>query len=117
MKDALANGAHPVFVLENEAPLLRLATWALREEGFHVVSAPLPTETPRFGDQAPSDVIINCHLTVEECRAAVAAIRAAVPRVRVIDLGHHDGEDCGADHRVPPPYAIADIVGCLTPRD
>jgi len=101
-----------IFVIENEAPLLRLMVWALREGGFDVMSAPMPDENARFGEQAPACVIINCALDGQRCSEVVAAVRKAVPGAWVLDLNGDDGSGCTAEHLSDPP-TVADAIQWL----
>jgi hypothetical protein len=79
------------------------------------VSAPLPSETPRFAEQSPSAVIINCELASELRGETFEAIRASLSGVPILDLAGHgaDTGDCTADGHVGPPHAIADILDWL----
>jgi hypothetical protein len=93
----------------------RLLVWGLRQEGLNIVSAPLPSDTPRFPVQHPSAVIINCEMPQAECRQLVVEIRAVLPGIPVLDLNEHDSQEgsCGADGHVRSPYKISDVVAWM----
>jgi DNA-binding response OmpR family regulator len=102
-----------IFVVENEAPLVRLMVCALREAGFEAVSAPMPDENARFSEQAPECVIINCALDARRCAEVVAAVRRSVPAALILDLNGHDGTVCAADDHLAGPPTVADAVKWL----
>ena len=102
-----------IYVIENERPLVRLMVWALRQEGFDVMSAPMPSDAPSFGDRAPSHVVINCGLGLDQCRQLVDSIRTAVSAVSIMDLGNHNITDCGADDHLPEPHKVGVIIEWL----
>jgi DNA-binding response OmpR family regulator len=100
-----------IYAVENEAPLLNLLVWGLRQEGYEAISVPMPGDgTQRFGQRSPGWVIINCKLTPDNCRHVIQAIREAVPRVVVLDANSHADKGCGADQYLPDPYQISDVV-------
>jgi hypothetical protein len=106
--------------LENESPLLRLLVWGLREEGYNAVSAPLPAETARFGEQAPRFVIINCQLPLSVCREVVSDTRKLIGGAFVLDMGAHDGERdgmCGADGHLSEPHRVDAVISWMKDRD
>jgi hypothetical protein len=98
-----------IYVIENDAPLMRLMVWGLREAGVEAMSVPMP-EADRFADHGARAVIINCDETPERCRAIVQAIHVTLPGVPVLDLATHDRSLCGADAQVSPPYRLADVI-------
>jgi hypothetical protein len=99
-----------IYVIENDAPLMRLMVWGLREAGFEAMSVPMPAKTDGFARNGARRVVINCDETPELCREIVEAIRAMLPGVAVLDLSTHDPSLCGADAQLPPPYRLADVV-------
>jgi DNA-binding response OmpR family regulator len=104
---------HIIYVLENESPVFRLAVWGLRQEGYEVMSVPEPAEWIRATETPPRYVVINWVQPVEERRELVKEIRAHFPDALILDLGHHDIAETGADHQLDPPYRIEDIVEWL----
>lgn len=90
----------------------RLLIWGLRQEGLKVVSAPLPGDTPRFPEQHPSAIIINCEMPQAECRQLVVEIRAVLPGIPILDLNEHEAS-CGADGHVRSPYKVSDVLAWI----
>jgi DNA-binding response OmpR family regulator len=88
-----------------------LMTWILSNSGFKVINVRAPSEAP--DRTSPDVIIINTNMAVNEKRTCIAALRALVPNVHVIDLGT-DAEDpsyeTGADVYLAKPFSGDDLL-------
>lgn len=106
-----------VLVIESEAPLLRLLTWGLMEEGFKVSMTRSPAEAAgRIASMDPGAVILNSSEPAEQRRTVIAAVRAVAPSICVIELQPRNEDapsSTGANATVAYPYTVAGIASLI----
>jgi DNA-binding response OmpR family regulator len=110
-----------VILLEDDAELRALLTRGLREESFHVTTAPTAADLIRqLGDAAPDALVVDIGLPDADGRDVVQALRARGIGAPVIFLTARDtlpdrlaGFAAGGDDYLTKPFAIAELVARL----
>jgi DNA-binding response OmpR family regulator len=108
-----------VLVIESPAPLLRLLTWGLTEEGYQVSTAPTPEEaTEHIKSAPPMAVVLNCDATAAERLAMISTVRRELAGGRLIELVPAGAApSTAADAYVQHPYVLREIIELIGVAD